>query len=77
MPAGMLAHIWREILMDAPPVGVTTYALLTKGLPLIISLLTLIYLALRIAKFVWDWDVAREARMLAKRAATTRTEFDE
>lgn len=39
----------------APPAVVTLYAALEHGLPLVISFLTLVYLAYQIAHGFWTW----------------------
>lgn len=60
----------------APPVVMTAYAAVQQGLPLILWLLSLILVALRVAKFVWDWQMAIEDRKAARKAPG-RTEADE
>lgn len=40
---------------SAPPVLVTLYAAVSKGLPLVISFLTLVYLAYQISHGLWTW----------------------
>ena len=45
----------RALASSAPPVVVTLYTLVSKGLPFIISLLTLTYLAIQISYLVNKW----------------------
>lgn len=51
-----------------PPAIVTLYAALSQGLPLVVSFLTLVYLAYQIGHGVWAWrnqiQDRREARRL-------------
>lgn len=39
----------------APPIVVTIYSLVSKGLPFVISVLTLAYLSFQIAHLLWSW----------------------
>lgn len=51
----LVSHLGREALRAAPPVAVTAYTVLSKGLPFVISVMTLIYLSLQIANLTWRW----------------------
>lgn len=44
----------------APAAAVTLYALVSKGLPLLVGVLTAIYVALQAAHLIWKWR--REAK---------------
>lgn len=55
MSNGLVEHISREALKAAPPVAVTAYSLVSKGVPFIISILTLVYLSVQIARTLWTW----------------------
>lgn len=59
----------------APPAVVTAYAMVSKGLPFVISFLTLVYLSIQIAHLCWtwigEWQRKREIRRVAAAGETT------
>lgn len=63
-----------EALKSAPPLVVTAVAYVTKGLPIAISLLSLIYLFAQLTYLLWRWrcqaaDRREIATMLGGRVA--------
>lgn len=52
---GLVHQLGISAAKAAPPTLVTVYALLSKGLPFVISFLTLVYLSIQIAHLVWTW----------------------
>lgn len=70
--ASMLHHIGSQAVKAAPPVVVTTIAMLGKGLPFIISVMTLLYLGIQMGYLIWRWHSQYEDRR-ARRAAHRAT----
>lgn len=52
---GLVHKLGISAAKAAPPTLVTVYAMLSKGLPFVISFLTLVYLSIQIAHLSWTW----------------------
>lgn len=52
----------------SPPMVVTVYALLSKGLPVVVGFLTLAYLSVQISHLLWVWRGEWLARRAARRS---------
>lgn len=66
--ASLISQASLSAAKAAPPVVVTLYALVSKGLPFVISILTLAYLSLQLAHLIWVWMGERQARREARKA---------
>lgn len=62
MSENLIQAASREALKSTPPVVVTSIALIERGLPFVISFLTLIYLSIQIAHLLWKWLAEIEAK---------------
>lgn len=66
--ASLISQASLSAAKAAPPVVVTLYALVSKGLPFVISILTLAYLSFQIAHLLWVWKGEWQARRAARKA---------
>jgi hypothetical protein len=65
----LISHAGREAAKAVPPVVVSAIGLIANGLPFVISLLTLIYLAVQIGHLLWVWAGEIRARRAARRGS--------
>lgn len=56
----------------APPAVVSLYAAVSKGLPFVISFLTLVYLSIQIAHLLWKWGTEIQRKRDVDRALRGR-----